>query len=54
MASLKCGSCRKVAMPSADPPVPFLALRGTACITGNETKESYCEYELEKEQSNTK
>lgn len=31
--SLKCGSCIKGAMPSVDPPVVFLALRGTACIT---------------------
>jgi hypothetical protein len=41
-------------MPSADPPVAFLALIGTACITGNTTKGSYCEYELGKEQRNTK
>lgn len=31
-ASLKCGSCKKGALPSVDPPVAFLELRGTACI----------------------
>lgn len=31
-ASLKCGNCRNGAIPSEDPPVAFLVLRGTAYI----------------------
>lgn len=46
IVSLICGNCRNGAIPSGDPPVDFLALRGTACIGHTSRKAHHINIDL--------